>query len=204
MPGTTVKTPANPHSANGTALASVSLPPQEIDRVSAVEKPAVKPAKPAAKSGKPWLTIIVIALVIAGAAGGTWFFVNRSSEQTQQAEAKAKAATGNIPAPAQYFALEPPFVVNLIGSAGGARYLQVEVQLMTRDAEALKNIEQHAPAIRARLLMLFAQENADELISRAGKEKLQSAALAEVKKLMTAETGKPCAEALLFTSFVMQ
>ncbi|KAF1722432.1 flagellar basal body-associated FliL family protein [Pseudoxanthomonas wuyuanensis] len=173
--------------------------------MSAVEKPAVKAAKPAsAKAGKPWLTIIAAAVVAAGAAGGgAWFYANRSAtEQVQQAEAKAKA--GSIPAPAQYFALEPPFVVNLIGSAGGARYLQVEVQLMTRDAESLKSIEQHAPAIRARLLMLFAQENADELISRAGKEKLQAAALSEVRKLLTAETGKPCAEALLFTSFVMQ
>lgn len=176
--------------------------------MSAVEKPAVKSAKPASaqsgKPGKPWLSIITAAVVAAGAAaGGAWFYANRSAtEQAQQAEAEAK--TSSIPAPAQYFALEPPFVVNLIGSAGGARYLQVEVQLMTRDPESLKNIEQHAPAIRARLLMLFAQENADELISRAGKEKLQAAALSEVKKLLTSETGKPCAEALLFTSFVMQ
>lgn len=52
--------------------------------------------------------------------------------------------------------------------------------------------------------MLFAQQNAEELITRAGKEKLQAQALAEVRKLMKAETGKPGAEQLLFTSFVMQ
>lgn len=159
----------------------------------------------AKKAGKPWLIIALVVVVAAGAAGGgAWFFANSGDAKAEHAETKSEAKTGNVPAPAQYFALEPPFVVNLIGSAGGARYLQVEVQLMTRDPEAMKNIQLHAPAIRAKLLMLFAQQDAEGLITRAGKEKLQGEALTEVKKLLIAETGKPAVEALLFTSFVMQ
>lgn len=161
----------------------------------------------AKKAGKPWLLILATAVIAAGAAGGgAWFFATHAgnAKAEQPGAAKSDTKTGNIPAPAQYFALEPPFVVNLIGSAGGARYLQVEVQLMTRDPEALKNIQLHAPAIRAKLLMLFAQQDAEALITRAGKERLQNDALTEVKKLLIAETGKPAAEALLFTSFVMQ
>lgn len=168
------------------------------------EKPDPKLLKPTPKAGKPWLIIGLVALVAAGAAGGgAWFFASRNASPAKP-ETKAAPDASKVPAPAQYFALEPPFVVNLIGSAGGARYLQVEVQLMTRDPESLKAIELHAPALRARLLMLFAQQNAEELITRAGKEKLQAQALAEVRKLMKAETGKPGAEQLLFTSFVMQ
>jgi flagellar FliL protein len=160
----------------------------------------------AKKAGKPWLLIIAIAVIAAGAAGGgAWFFASHSGDAKAEQHAESKdAKTGNVPAPAQYFALEPPFVVNLIGSAGGARYLQVEVQLMTRDPEAMKNIQLHAPAIRAKLLMLFAQQNAEALITRTGKERLQNDALTDVKKLLIAETGKPSVEALLFTSFVMQ
>ena len=170
------------------------------------EKAAPKLIKPAPKAGKPWLLIAIVAVVAAGAAGGgAWFFTNRADHgKKPEAEAKAEAKPGNVPAPAQYFALEPPFVVNLIGSAGGARYLQVEVQLMTRDPEAMKAIELHAPALRAKLLMLFAQQDAEQLMTRAGKEQLQVQALAEVRKVLTAETGKPSADALLFTSFVMQ
>ncbi len=170
------------------------------------EKADPKLLKPAPKAGKPWLMIAIVAVIAAGAAGGgAWFFASKSGDHADKPEAKKEEAKhGGVPAPAQYFALEPPFVVNLIGSAGGARYLQVEVQLMTRDPESLKAIELHAPALRARLLMLFAQQNAEELITRAGKEKLQAQALAEVRKVLTAETGKPSAEALLFTSFVMQ
>ncbi|HEY1033523.1 MAG TPA: flagellar basal body-associated FliL family protein [Pseudoxanthomonas sp.] len=156
------------------------------------------------KGGKSLLTIGLVALVAAGAAGGgAWYFTSHGAKEEKQEGPKA-ASPGTVPAPAQYFALEPPFVVNLVGESGGARYLQVEVQLMTRDPESLKAIELHAPAIRARLLMLFAQQDAAGLMSREGKERLQNAALGEVRALLVAETGKPSADALLFTSFVMQ
>ena len=137
------------------------------------------------------------------ACGGAWYFTSHGAKE-EKAEAPAAKKPGEVPAPAQYFALEPPFVVNLVGETGGARNLQVEVQLMTRDPESLKAIELHAPAIRARLLMLFAQQDAAGLMSREGKERLQNPALGEVKALLVAETGKPSAESLLFTSFVMQ
>lgn len=175
----------------------------------AAEKADPKLLKPNAKpaGGKPWLMIAIVAVVAAGGAGGAaWFFANqgKDSKAEHAQAAKTEEKKGGVPAPAQYFALEPPFVVNLIGSTGGARYLQVEVQLMTRDPEALKTIELHSPALRAKLLMLFAQQDAEQLMTRAGKEQLQAQALAEVRKLMTAETGKPAADQLLFTSFVMQ
>ena len=41
-------------------------------------------------------------------------------------------------------------------------------------------------------------------MTREGKERLQNTALNEVNALLVAETGKPSADALLFTSFVMQ
>lgn len=162
-----------------------------------------KPAEPkdtGKKPRSPWLITTLVALVAAGAAGaGVWFFTERSAAaSTPQAAAKAQ------PAPAQYLALEPAFVVNLNGSYDGPRYLQVEVQLMTRDPLALAQLTQHLPAIRARLLMLFSQVDPDQIAERAGKEQLQIDALAEVQKLMVAETGKKSADQILFTSFVTQ
>jgi len=156
------------------------------------------------KGGKSLLTIGLVALIAAGAAGGGAWYITSHGAKEEKPEGPKAASPGTVPAPAQYFALEPPFVVNLVGESGGARYLQVEVQLMTRDPESLKAIELHAPAIRARLLMLFAQQDAAGLMSREGKERLQNAALGEVRALLVAETGKPSADALLFTSFVMQ
>ena len=145
------------------------------------------------------LVTALIALLAAGAAGGAvWYFTQGKVEAAVKSSAPAK------PAPAQYFALDPAFVVNLDSTFDGPRYLQVEVQLMTRDPESVAALQTHAPAIRARLLMLFSQVQVEQIADRAGKEKLQAEALAEVHKLMSRETGKKSADELLFSSFVTQ
>ncbi len=59
-------------------------------------------------------------------------------------------------------------MVNLNGADSGPQYLQVEIQLMTRDPLDLANLERHAPAIRARLLMLLAQQDAQGIADRPG------------------------------------
>ncbi|KAF1699800.1 flagellar basal body-associated FliL family protein [Pseudoxanthomonas suwonensis] len=153
-------------------------------------------------SGKLPLVITLVAVLVACAAGGGWYWSSRRAAVAEAAA--AEAAKPKLPAPAQYLALEPPFVGNLNGGLDGPQYLQVEIQLLTRDTTDLANLERHAPAIRARLLMLLAQQTAASIADRAGKEALQAEALAEVRRLMTTETGKPCAESLLFTSFVTQ
>jgi len=155
----------------------------------------------AAKPRSPILITAVVAVLAAGAAGGGMWFFNQPKHDEKAAKPAASKA---IPAPAQYFGLEPPFVVNLNSSFDGPRYLQVEVQLMTRDPAALEAIKLHAPAIRAKLLMLFSQVEPADIADRAGKERLQASSLAEVQKLLKAETGKPGADELLFTSFVTQ
>lgn len=144
------------------------------------------------------VTGLIAVLAAAAAGGAVWYFVQGKVDAAVKTAAPAKLA------PAQYFALDPAFVVNLNSTFDGPRYLQVEVQLMARDPLALPALETHAPAIRANLLMLFSQVSADQIVDRPGKEKLRASALAEVQKLMTAETGKKAADDLLFTSFVTQ
>lgn len=138
------------------------------------------------------LAIVALIALGAGAAAVAWYVSG------------AKAESPHLPPTAEYLALPPPFVVNLDETPGGPRYLQVEVQLVTRDPASVEHLQHHAPALRARLLMLFAQQTYDGLASREGKEALQAEALEEVQELMAAETGKPQVEALLFTSFVTQ
>nr|WP_255693020.1 flagellar basal body-associated FliL family protein [Luteimonas sp. XNQY3] len=133
-------------------------------------------------------------VMLLGAGAAAWHFLGRD----------ASAPAPALPAPAQYLPMTPAFVVNLDGTPLGPRYLQVEVQLVTRDPLAVAQLQQHEPALRARLLMLFAQQTYDGVATREGKEALQAEALEEVRTLMVEETGKPTAEALLFTSFVTQ
>jgi len=143
------------------------------------------------KPRSPLLVTALVAVLAAGAAGGgVWYF---TQSQHDDKAAKPAASKSAVPAPAQYFGLEPPFVVNLNSSFDGPR-----------DPAAMEAIKLHAPAIRAKLLMLFSQVEPSDIADRAGKERLQASSLAEVQKLLKAETGKPGADELLFTSFVTQ
>jgi len=149
------------------------------------------------------LPIIGIALVVAAlTAGGIgWYFIHHL--------APPAPTVVTIPATANYFSLEPAFVVNLSPSNNGDQhdephYLQVEVQLMTRHTETVAALQTHAPAIRAKLLLLFSQITAEQIADRQGKEQLQAEALAQVQALLQAETGSAAVDELLFTSFITQ
>jgi len=156
------------------------------------------PAKP---SRWPLIVIFILLLTLAGVGTG-WYLSTRHSAESAQTVSVPQPI---LPAPALYYALEPAFVVNLEPNGfESPRYLQIEVQLMTRDPRVHAALEQHAPAMRARLLLLFDQQNIEDITSRAGKQTLQEKALQEVRHLIQAETGSDAIEALLFTSFVTQ
>lgn len=160
------------------------------------EAVAKTPAKP--KRGRKGLWIIIATVLLAGGGGGGWWWWHQAQASAHESK-KAAAARPQ----AQYFALEPAFVVNLTDEAA-VRYLQADLQLMTRDADTLAAFETHAPAIRNRLLLLFGQQSAAQLGQRSGKERLQQAALAEVRQVLKAEGAPNKIEAVMFTSLVTQ
>ena len=160
-----------------------------------MSSPADKNA--ARKSSKlPWILLSLVVLGGAGAGGFFWW-------QSQQATAHSSKAAAAARAPAQYFALEPAFVVNLADSES-VRYLQAEVQLVTRDANTRAAMELHEPAIRNKLLLLFGQQSSAQLGQRTGKERLQASALKEVRDLLKREAAPDKVEAVIFTSLVTQ
>jgi flagellar FliL protein len=117
---------------------------------------------------------------------------------------KSSAATPNkIKAPLSYVPLDPPFVVNF-NSDTDVRFLQVSVELGTRDPAVADSIKEHRPAIRNNLVMLFSSQDPHALNTRDGKEKLRDETLSEVQKVLKQETGSPGVENVFFTSFVMQ
>lgn len=176
-----------------------------------VSASAAKPAPAAGKSGSPLLAIVLAVLVSTAASAGLSFFLVRHALQAaapQDAEAagegeSAQAAEAKPRDPPNYVPLDPAFVVNL-ESTDDTRFLQVQVQLMTRDAHAVDLLKLHEPRIRNALLMIFSQQHPSDIATREGKEKLQATVLAEIQRILTEETGKPEVEAVYFTSFVTQ
>jgi len=103
-----------------------------------------------------------------------------------------------------YIPLDPPFVVNFEASQS-ARFLQVTIELMTRDAATAALLKENNPLVRNDLLLLFGNQAFATVGTREGKETLRKQALDAVRGVIKAEGGKPdLLEAVYFTSFVMQ
>ena len=167
---------------------------------AAAAAPTADGAEPAAPSSKKKLLLIVgLALLLVGGGAGGYFFWK--SRQAAEAAAPAKPPP---PAPLLFPPLDPPFVVNFQGEQT-VRFLQLEVRLASRDPLTIELMKGNDPVIRNDLLMMLASQQAAELATREGKEKLRASALEVVRRIVKASGGAPeTVEAVFFTSFVMQ
>lgn len=158
----------------------------------------VQPIKPKKKGKLLWIIIAVV--VLAGGGAGAWFFL-KPAPSAAKAAAEAAAKPKAI---AQYYKFDPPFVVNFGGEAN-ARYLQVTAQAMSRDAAVLEMLKNNEPAVRNDLVLLYSSQEAANLMTVEGKEKLRNATLDVIRKVIDAEGGNgKLIEAVYFTSFVIQ
>lgn len=163
-----------------------------------------KPAATPAKSSKKLLIIIAAAVVVLGGGAGAYFAFAGNGGDDVKKKAEAEKAAHAVKLPAQFVAMDPPFVVNF-GPGSSSRFLQIAVQLMTRDPHLVEFLDHNTPIIRNDLLLLFGNKQVEEVSTNEGKEALRTAALAAVRKIIAAEGEKPEAlENVYFTSFVMQ
>ena len=165
----------------------------------AEEDDSVQP--PAGKSKKKLFIIIgAVALLLIINVVAMIFIVKAMKPAAE--EAKPAEAMPQVMAPT-YISLNPPFVVNFEDQSL-VRFLQVTVEVMTRDPEAVAAVEQHMPRIRNNLVLLFSSQSYQTLSSREGKIKIRKQALTEVQSILEEQTGKPGIDEIYFTSFVMQ
>jgi flagellar FliL protein len=168
--------------------------------------PAEEPESGGGGKGK-WITIIIaVVLVVAGAGAGAFlgpFFhpdPTVGSKNKKETPKKVEIPKG----PPLYLGLDPPFVVNFEAEQA-VRFLQVTVQVMSRDQPTLDLLKANDPVVRNDLLLLFANQKYASISTSEGKEKLRTDSLEAVRKVITGAGGKPeLVEAIYFTSFVMQ
>jgi flagellar FliL protein len=159
-------------------------------------------AAPAPRSGSKMFMVILVAVLAAGAAGTGVYFLTGTKDGADKAEAAQVASKPKLPP--TYVKLDPPFVSNF-ESRGAMRFLQVSVEVMTRDAVIADLVKQHDPMVRNDLLMLFGAQTYDTISTSEGKEQLRAQALEAVRKVITEQGGDGSkVEQLYFTSFVMQ
>jgi flagellar FliL protein len=169
-------------------------------------------AAPGKKNGKRSLMLIAAVVVLAGGGAGAWFAFKpkpaAASADAAAAPGKEKAESPDKPGakkgPPSFYKFDPAFVVNF-GGEGSARYLQVTVEAMSRDATILEELKTEEPAVRNDLVMLFSAQDNSTLMSAEGKEKLRASTLDTIRKVLNSEGSKGSKiEAVYFTSFVIQ
>jgi flagellar FliL protein len=157
------------------------------------------------KGGSKKTLIMAVVGLLAIGGGGAYFFMgsgdnNATVADGEELEEEAEEEAKSTP---YYFSLDPAFVVNFVGK-GQARFLQVNIDGITRDSLLKEDITTHLPHIRNNILMLLSNKTYDELMTGEGKEKLRKDVLKEVNNILSDETGNEGIEDIFFTSFVMQ
>lgn len=150
---------------------------------------------------KKWLIIGAIIIVVI-AAGTTGFLLLDGVDNDDQT---AEDATTQRAEPV-YHEIEKPLVVNFSKQSDDkVRYLQVEMEIMSRNETAIAAFKRHQPAIIHELLMLFYSQNYDDLTTREGTQALKSAAADTINDFLSQEEKlEDGIERVLFSSFVMQ
>lgn len=166
-------------------------------------------APPARKGGAMKIVLImfsVLLLILATAGttlvmtGGIDDLIGGMRSDARDNDPKRAPARPALPI---YVELGDPFVVNFI-EGNQIRYLQVKIEVMTRDASIPQAISAHLPKIRNNLVFMFSGFDYTSLATVAGKQQIRDEALAEIRSILSEEIGNPGVESVYFTSFVMQ
>lgn len=104
---------------------------------------------------------------------------------------------------AQYVAIDPPFVVNLV-DGNTLRFMQVTAQLKVANDEAATAIQTHISVIRHTMLMLLGDQRVRDMYTTRGKEKLRQESIQEVKTVLKDYTDTGSIENIYFTGFIVQ
>ena len=155
------------------------------------------------KSNSKMLIITTVVVLLVSISVTATALLTGVLSGDQEDEGKTAKKQQNSSAPLNYIPMDPPFVVNFNADTD-IRFLQITLEVGTRDPDVVDLIKEHRPAIRNSLVMLFGSQDPYALNTREGKEQLRSETLAEIQKVMQEQTGDTGVEHVFFTSFVMQ
>ncbi len=181
------------------------------------------------KSGMSTMVIVIIAVTVSillggSLVGGTFYFVSsmngaqtaavttatdKKADETDEEEDEEDEDEEEDEelAPPKYQSMDPAFIVSFSNQAS-ARFMQFSLEVMTRDEEVIKQLDEHMPVIRSSLLMLFGGQQYEKMVTREGKEKLLREATEDINLSLKKVSGNKeltsLVEAAYFTAFVIQ
>ncbi len=168
------------------------------------EENAVEGAEaPMEGGGKKRLIVLaggVVLLLVIGIVAGPMVMNMLASPAVEQAP-KLKAANSG---PALYTSLHPPLVVNFNDRQGDAHFMQITMEVMSRDQNVINLVREHVAVIRNALILLYSSAVFEEVATREGKEQMLADGLAEIQQVIADVAGVQGVEAVYFTSLVIQ
>ena len=149
---------------------------------------------PNAQGKKPNMLVLGLVglLLIGGSIGGTIFFIGGNKPQGPV-----------LPAEPQYRSLGDEFIVNFQDQQV-ASYLQIGLNVASRQEADLLKVDQELPAIRNDILLLLSDQRFEELRTEQGKLKLREKLLETVHHSIDQKKPEGGIEAIYFTHFIMQ
>lgn len=144
-----------------------------------------------------WIPLLVlITLAACATAGYSYWRMQAHPDSAAKAEAEAPP-----PPPAPVFFALDTFTVNL-GDAD--RVLYVGITLRLKDDLTRARLSEYLPEVRSRLLLLFSRQDATQLATDDGKQKLAAA----IKEALASPLvpGQPNQEVtdVLYTAFILR
>ena len=127
------------------------------------------------------LLIVLIVLVLVMGGVGAWLFLGSDDSSGDSSDSAEKEEV--VLGPLKYITMVPEFVVNF-GPGSKVRYLQVDLQIATRDEAALDTISTYRPVLRNDILVVLSGVSFDDLRERGGKEALQKKLLQTINKVV--------------------
>ena len=161
-----------------------------------------KPEKSGSKLKMIIIIAVIVVLLLAIGIGATLFLTGAFSKKSGAAGKTPHAAVVKKHKPV-YFAIKPALVVNFQNPTQ-ARYLQVSIDLMTRDPKLVEELKTNMPAIRNRLIILLSAQKYAQISTAAGKQKLRKEVLASINDVLKQANAGGKVEKVYFTNFVMQ
>lgn len=145
-----------------------------------------------------WIPLLVLITLAACAIAGYSYW---HMQQRPESDAKTKAEEAPPPPPAPVFFALDTFTVNL-GDA--ERVLYIGITLRLKDDATRARLSDYLPEVRSRLLLLFSRQDATQLATDDGKQKLAAAIKETIA--MPLVPGQPKQEVtdVLYTAFILR
>jgi len=168
----------------------------------AEEQTQIIDSPPAARKSKLWL-FVGLGVVLVGLGAGAWLFLANPAAPAAEGE-DGPVAEKPSSKPPIYQSLHPALVVNFKDEAGDPHYMQITMEVMSREQSVINAVREHTPAIRNALILLYSGAIFESVETRAGKEKMLADGRAEIERIVAEASGERGVEALYFTSLVIQ